>query len=144
MSEFSLSSLLVPSKSIEVDYPGLDGFKVNVSFLSREELIKLRKKSSKVVYKNRQASDELNEELFLKLYVESTIKGWSGLKYKYLEQLLLVDISKIKDSETCMNFSVENALVLMKNSADFDAFISDTVSDLQVFTKTSQYTGIIR
>lgn len=137
MNEFTLSSLLVPSKAVEVDFPGLDGFKINVSFLSREELIKLRKKSSKVVLKNRQTSEELNEELFLKLYVEATIKGWTGLKYKYLEQLLLVDISKVKDPETCMTFSVENALVLMKNSSDFDAFISDTVSDLQVFTKTS-------
>lgn len=137
MSEFSLSSLLVPSKAVEVDYPGLEGFKINVSFLSREELVKLRKKSSKLVFKNRQSTEELNEELFLKLYVEATIKGWSGLKYKYLEQLLLVDISKIKDPAECMSFSVENALVLMKNSADFDAFISETVSDLQVFTKTS-------
>lgn len=137
MNEFTLSSLLVPSKAIEVDYPGLEGFKINTSFLSREELVKLRKKSSRTVYKNRQPSEELNEELFLKLYVEATIKGWSGLKFKYLEQLLLVDISKIKDPETCMDFSMENALVLMKNSADFDAFISDTVSDLQVFTKTS-------
>lgn len=137
MNEFTLSSLLVPSKAVEADFPGLDGFKINVSFLSREELIKLRKKSSKVVLKNRQTSEELNEELFLKLYVEATIKGWTGLKYKYLEQLLLVDISKVKDPETCMTFSVENALVLMKNSSDFDAFISDTVSDLQVFTKTS-------
>lgn len=138
MSEpISLSSLLVPSKSVEVDYPGLDGFKINVAFLSRDELIKLRKKSSKVGYKNRQATEELNDELFLKLYVEATIKGWSGLKFKYLNQLLLIDTSKVKDLDSCMEHSLENALVLMKNSSDFDSFITETVSDLQTFTKTS-------
>ena len=137
MTEFSLSTLIVPSKSIEVDYPGLEGFKVTIAFLSREELIKLRKKSSKIVYKNRVATDELNEDLFLKLYVEATIKGWSGLKFKYLNQLLLVDTTGIKNVEDCMDFSLENALILMKNSSDFDVFISDTVSDLQTFSKTS-------
>ena len=135
--EINLSTLLVPSKAIEVDYPGLEDFKINVAFLSREELLRIRKKASKIVYKNRQPIEELNEELFLKIYVEATIKGWSGLKYKYLTQLLLVDTSKIKNLEDCMSYSLDNALLLMKNSSDFDAFISDTVSDLQVFTKTS-------
>lgn len=137
MAEINLSTLLVPTKSIEVDYPGLEGFKVNIAFLSREELVKIRKKSSKTVYKNRQPSEELNEDLFLKLYVEATIKGWSGLKYKYLTQLVLVDLSSVKDLETCMEFSLDNALLLMKNSVEFDSFISETVSDLQVFTKAS-------
>lgn len=137
MSAINLVNLLVPSKNIEVEYPGIEGFKVNLAFLSREELVKIRKKATKIGYKNRQASEELNEDLFLKLYVESTIKGWSGLKYAYLNQLVLVDLTSIKNLEDCMEFSVDNALLLMKNSSDFDAFISDTVSDLQVFTKTS-------
>lgn len=132
-----LNSLLVPSKAIEVTYPGLTNFKVNISFLSREELVKLRKKSSKTVWKNRQSTEELNEELFLKLYVEATLKGWSGLKYKYLNQLLLVDLSKIEDPEKCMEFTLDNAVALMKNSVDFDSFVSETVSDLNSFTKTS-------
>lgn len=137
MADFDLSVLLVPSKSVEVDYPGLEGFKVNIAFLSREELVKIRKKSSKTVYKNRQPSEELNEDLFLKLYVESTVKGWSGLKFKYLTQLLLADLSTIKDPEACMDFSLNNALLLMKNSVEFDSFVSETVSDLQVFSKAS-------
>jgi hypothetical protein len=137
MSELTLNSLLVPSKEIEVDYPGLDGFKVKLAFLSREELIKIRKKATKIVFKNRQPSDEFNEELFLKLYVDAVVKGWFGLKYKYLNELVLVDLSKVKDMEACLDFSVENALLLMKNSTEFDAFISETISDLQAFTKTS-------
>lgn len=137
MNEFNLSTLLVPSKEIEVDYPGMEGFKVKIAFLSREELVKIRKKSTKVTYKNRQPSDELNEDLFLKLYVEAIVKGWSGLKYKYLNDLVLVDLSKVKDLEACMDFNLDNALALMKNSTEFDAFISDSVSSLQTFTKTS-------
>jgi hypothetical protein len=137
VNEVSLSTLLVPSKEVEVDYPGKEGFKIKLAFLSREEIVKIRKKATKITYKNRVATDELNEDLFLKLYVDATIKGWSGLKYKYLNELVLADLSKIKDLEECLSFSLDNALSLMKSSTEFDSFVSDTVSDLATFTKTS-------
>jgi len=136
-NQISLSSLLVPSKAVDVDYPGLEGLKISVAFLSREELVKLRKKATKIVYKNRVQTDELNEELFLKLYVEATIKGWSGFKYKYLQDLLLVDLSTVKDAEAFLPFNIDNALALMKGSTEFDSFISETVNDLSVFSKAS-------
>jgi hypothetical protein len=134
--QVTLSSLLVPSKAIDIDYPGFEGFKVNIAFLSREELVKIRKKSTKTTFKNRQQTEELNEELFLKMYVEAIIKGWTGLKFKYLQDLLLVDISK-RDPEDYLPFNLENALLLMKNSTEFDSFVSETVNDLSVFTKAS-------
>ena len=76
MADLSLKSLLVPSKSVEVEFPGMPGFKINVSFLSRETLISIRKKATKITYKNRQAQEELNDDLFLELYVENAIKAW--------------------------------------------------------------------
>jgi len=132
----SLKSLLVPSKTVEVDYPGLNGFKVNVVFLSREKLVEIRKKATKTAWKNRQATDELDDKLFLQLYVNSCIKGWKGLKLSYLEQLAPVDLSG-QDLESELQYDQDNALFLMQSSANFDAFISETVSELANFTKTS-------
>jgi hypothetical protein len=132
----SLKSLLVPSKSVEVEYPGMPGFVVNLAFLSRETLINIRKKSTKTTFKNRQASEEFNEDLFLQLYVDSAVKGWSGLKLSYLEQLAPVDLSG-QDMDAELEFTAENALYLMKNSSNFDAFVSEQVSDLGNFSKTS-------
>jgi len=43
----SLKNLLVPSKAVEVDYPGLNGFKVNIVFLSRETLVVFARKQQK-------------------------------------------------------------------------------------------------
>ena len=128
----SLQSLLVASKSVTVDYPGLEGFKLDVAFLAREELVKIRKKSTSVVYKNRQPDETLNDELFLKLYVEACIKGWEGLKFSHLAQLAPVDISKQKPDDT-LAYSTENALYLMKSSSNFDSFISETVTELANF-----------
>jgi hypothetical protein len=132
----SLKSLLVPSKTVEVDYPGLNGFKVNVVFLSREKLVEIRKKATKTAWKNRQATDELDDKLFLQLYVNACIKGWNGLKLSYLEQLAPVDLAG-QDLESELPYDQDNALFLMQSSANFDAFISETVSELANFTKTS-------
>jgi len=134
MTPISLKSLLVPSKSVEVEYPGFPGFKINVSFLSRETLVNIRKKATKSTFKNRQASEEVNDELFLQLYVQESIKGWDGLKLSYLEQLAPVDLSGQKLDDT-LAFTEENALFLMKSSTNFDAFISETVTDLGNFQK---------
>jgi hypothetical protein len=137
MSEtVSLKSLLVPSKSTDVEFPGYEGFKLSLSFLSREELTKIRKKATKTEYKNRQPVETLNDELFLSLYVSACVKGWDGLKFSYLEQLAPVDISAQK-AEDCLGYSQENALYLMKASADFDAFVSETVTDLANFQCSS-------
>jgi hypothetical protein len=129
----SLKTLLVPSKSLEVEYPGMPDFKIQIAFLSRETLQSIRKKSTKTSFKNRQPVEELNDELFLELYVKSAIKGWSGLKLKYLEQLAPVDLTG-QDAEAELEYSEENALYLMKNSTNFDSFVSEQVTDLGNFS----------
>ena len=117
MADLSLKTLLVPSKSVEVEFPGMPGFKIDVAFLSRETLINIRKRATKTTFKNRQPQEELNDELFLQLYVENAVKGWTGLKIKYLETLAPVDVSHL-DPEDELNYTTENALYLMKNITD--------------------------
>ncbi len=133
MSNISLKSLLVPSKNVEVEYPGMPDFKIQLAFLSRETLQNIRKKATKTSFKNRQPIEELNDDLFLELYVKATIKGWAGFKLAYLEQLAPVDLSS-QDLDAELEYSEENALYLMKNSTNFDTFISEQVTDLGNFS----------
>lgn len=139
MSVITLQSLLTPEKVVEVDYPGFEGFKLKVAFLSREEIIKIRKKCTVTKFdkRTRQPVDELDEELFLKTYVSAIIKGWSGLKFKYLQDLMLVDLSTVEDVEKELEYNQDNALVLMKNSQELDGFVTDITSNLANFTKYS-------
>ena len=80
--------------------------------------------------------EELNDELFLQLYVKESIQGWDGLKLSYLEQLAPVDLTG-QDPDAELEYSEENALFLMKNSSNFDAFVSETVTDLGNFQTSS-------
>ncbi len=132
----SLKSLLVPSKAVSTEYPGMPGFKIDVVFLARETLVSIRKKATKTSFKNRQPVEELDDKLFLQLYVNACIKGWTGLKLNYLEQLAPVDLTG-QDMAAELAYSEDNALFLMQNSANFDGFISDTVTELSNFTKPS-------
>ena len=133
----SLKSLLVPSKQIEIEFPGFTGFKVQLNFLSRETLVGIRKKATKITFKNRQPTEELNDDLFLQLYVAACIKGWTGFKLSYLEQLAPVDL-KGQDMEAELDYSEENALFLMKSSTNFDSWVSEQVIELGNFQKNSE------
>lgn len=132
----SLKSLLVPSKLVEVEFPGFSGFKVQLSFLSRETLVGIRKKATKITFKNRQPTEELNDDLFLQLYVAASIKGWTGFKLSYLEQLAPVDLTG-QDMDAELDYSEENALFLMKSSSNFDSWVSENVTELGNFQKIS-------
>ena len=93
----SLASLMTPSKTVTIDFPGYSGFSIDLCYLAREELLKLRKKcvTTKFSKKTRQPEEELNEDLFLTEYCKAVIKGWKGLKFRYLEELLLVDVTDL-------------------------------------------------
>ena len=132
----SLKSLLVPSKEITTEFPGMPGFEIKLAFLSRETLLNIRKKSTKTTFKNRQPQEDFNEDLFLELYVAAAVKGWTGFKLRYLEQLAPVDLTG-QNLDDMLEFSTENALFLMKNSTNFDAFVSEQVNDLGNFSKSS-------
>jgi len=132
----SLKSLLVPSKLVKVDFPGFSGFNVQLSFLSRETLVGIRKKATKITFKNRQPTEELNDDLFLQLYVAASIKGWTGFKLSYLEQLAPVDLTG-QDMNAELDYSEENALFLMKSSSNFDSWVSENVTELGNFQKIS-------
>lgn len=131
----SLASLMTPSKTVLVDFPGYIGMSVQLTYLAREELVKLRKRcvSTKFDKKTRQPEEVLDEDKFLTEYVKSVVKGWSGLKYRYLEELLLVDVGEL-DLEDELVYTQENAELLMKNSSDFDTWVTETVGDLENFT----------
>jgi len=132
----SLSSLLTPSKTVTVDYPGMSGFTVDLCYLAREELLKLRNRclAQKFNRKTRAFDEQLDEDKFLVEYVKAVIKGWEGLKYSYLEELLLVDISSLNPEDT-LEYNQENAETLMKNAADFDTWVTEVTGELENFTR---------
>ena len=131
----SLKSLMTPSKTVAVEFPRFKDMTVDLCYLAREELVKLRKKclTTKWDKKTHQPIEEFDDEKFIVEFCKAVIKGWKGLKYSYLEELLLVDISGL-NPEDCLPYTQDNAELLMKNANDFDTWVTETVGDLENFT----------
>ena len=136
--KISLASLLTPSKTVTVDYPEFEGFTVDLCYLAREELLKLRSKclTQKFNRKTRTFEEEMDDDKFLTEYCGAVIKGWKGLKYKYLEKMLLVNLTNVKDLNGELEYSKEDAEILMKNASDFDMWVTEVVGDLENFSQS--------
>ena len=142
-----LKSLLVDSKTTWVEFPGLDGFEVELANLSRKELVALRKKCTQQKFnrKTRAFEETLDDDKFVKEFTNSTVKGWKGLQLGFLEDLVLVDL-KNQDTSTLLEYTEDNALLLVENSSEFDNWLNEVVFDLENFrtdfkAKTKGETG---
>lgn len=135
----NLSELMVDTKSAWVEHPAYEGLEIELVNLSRPELTALRKRcvTTKFDKNTRKPVEELNEEKFIAEFTKATIKNWKGFKYKYLEELMLVDLSSV-DPEKDLEYSQENAKTLITNSGEFDTWVNDTVFDLDNFRTKSK------
>lgn len=131
-----IKNLVAKETTTWVEFPDIDGFEVNIRFLNREDLMKVRNAS--LTYKfnkrTRQREEEIDNDRFLENYAEKAIVGWKGLKVKHLPLLLPVDISGM-DAADDIEYSEDEAVELLKSSSIFDQFITDAMNDFEQFSK---------
>jgi hypothetical protein len=79
-----LKKLMVDTKAVWIDFPGLKGFSVEVANLSRKELTGLRKKctATKFDRKTRQAVEELDEEKFVTEFTLAVVKKLERFNFR--------------------------------------------------------------
>ena len=130
---------MVDTKSVWVDFTGIDGFSVEVVNLSRKELTALRKKctTTKFNRRTRQPEENLDEEKFVTEFSNASIKNWKGLTLEKLQDLLLIDIGD-QDPKAELEYSPENAETLVNNSSEFDTWLNEVVFDLDNFRTESK------
>lgn len=131
-----IKNLVAKETTTWVEFPDVDGFEVNLRYLTREDLMKIRNAS--LTYKfnkrTRQREEEIDNEKFLEHYAEKAIVGWKGLKVKHLPVLLPVDISSMDANEN-VDYTEEEAVELLKSSTVFDQFVTDAMNDFEQFSK---------
>ena len=134
-----LKKLVVDSKAKWIDFSGLDGFSIEIANLSRKELTGIRKKctTSKFNRKSRQIEEILDDEKFVSEFTRKTVKNWKGLTLAHLETLILIDTDG-QDMSKEVEYSEENAEVLVSQSAEFDTWLNEVVFDLDNFRSESK------
>ena len=127
-----LAKLILPMKTVEFDYPGVEGLKFKLSYLSKKELTRMRKAHLKLI-KNKhtkQFTEELDEDGFMNEYVPSVIKDWTGLTLGNIQEFVVVGEGK---EDTVVPYSPENAYELLTNSQDLDTWVSEMISEIENF-----------
>lgn len=139
----SISQVTAFDKVVEVEFPDIEGFKVKIAYPSRERLIKIRNQSLKISFNKvtRQKEETVDNDQFLANYSRSVIKGWTGLTYKGLADLIPVEESKVSDMKAEIAYTEEDAEFLLKNAPKFDQFITEAVSDFQNLQAKKQETA---
>ena len=134
-----LKKLMVDSKSVWMEFPGLDGFSVEVANLSRKELTSLRKRctTQKFDRKTRQLTEEIDEDKFVSEFAQASVKNWKGLTVSHLETLILIN-SEGQDPTAKIEYSGDNAEVLVTNSSEFDTWLNEVVFDLDNFRTSGE------
>lgn len=140
----SICSLVAATKVVDIEFLGIPGFTVSLNYISRDEMSKLREKATKTKFRagTRDPIQELDADLFLKLYVSAAVKGWKGLTLSRLSELMVLrdDIPAAKADEE-VPYNEENALELVKNSKDFDIFVGESINNLVNFQSASIQTA---
>jgi hypothetical protein len=131
-----IKNLVAKETTTWVEFPDIDGFEVNLRYLTREDLMKIRNASLSYKFnkRTRQREEEIDNDKFLEHYAEKAIVGWKGLKAKHLPILLPVDISSMDANEN-IDYSEEEAVELLKSSTVFDQFVTDAMNDFEQFSK---------
>ena len=131
-----IKNLVAKETTSWVEFPDIEGFEIELVYLNREDLMKIRNRSLTFKFnkRTRQREEEIDNDKFLEAYSEKAIKGWKVLKAKHLPDLLPVDISNM-DSEELIEYNEDEALELLKNSTVFDQFVTDCMNDYDQFSK---------
>jgi hypothetical protein len=134
-----IKNTVANNRVVEVEYDQIPGFKIQLQYLTREELNKIRTASlkKKINRQTRQMEDDVDNDKFLKLYTERAIVGWTGLKVKHLPQLYPANISGLNPEEE-VPFSPEDAFDLTSASPDFDQFVTNCMRDIEVFNQNTK------
>ena len=138
-----IASLMATETVVDVEFPDIEGFIINLVYLTRDDLMKIRNQSLSFKFnkRTRQREEEIDNDKFLEAYTARAIKGWKGLKVKHLPLLLPVDISSMS-SEESIDYSEEEALDLIKNSTVFDQFVTDTMNEFEQFSIIKKETDV--
>lgn len=139
-----LKKLMIDTKSAWVDYPGLDGFSVEVVNLSRKQLQGLRKKclTNKLDRKTRQMEEVLDEDRFVVEFTAAVVKNWKGLTLEHAQELILLDIGD-QDASKEIEYSLDNAETLVSSSTEFDTWLNEVIFDLANFRGDSKGDSVV-
>ncbi|AXQ66756.1 hypothetical protein HOT95_gp131 [Vibrio phage vB_VpS_PG07] len=130
----NLANIILDTKTMTFDHPEFEGLTITLTYNSKSRLSELRKSCLETKYDPSVGApiQKLNIEKWNEVFCKEVISTWSGFKYKYLAQMLLINESAV-ELEDELEFTVENATTLLTQSNTFDSWVNSCLADLNNF-----------
>ena len=131
-----LQSLKINKKEVTVAYPRFKDFKLKMKYVTREELASIREKTTTISFNRvtRAKEETIDTDKFMDSYLKEAVVGWSGLTYELLSLMVPIETDGL-DMKAEIPYTHEDAMWLVKNCSEFDGFISETMSQVDVFSQ---------
>ena len=132
-----LKDIQINTKNIDVEFPRFKSWKLQMCYVPREELTAIRNDAASMAFNtiSRQKEEKVDTDKFMDVYVRKAVKGWTGLTYEMVMKLVPVELDE-SDLTKEIPYSHEDAMWLVKNSSEFDTFISETMNQVDLFSVT--------
>lgn len=107
----------------------IPGFDVEIEYLPRDDLRKMRRKCTKGKWRGGQRIEEVDEELFVR-ELAARIISWRGLTTEILGTLFPLKATAITNGVE-VECSDENKIFMLQKAYGFDEFVLDALTTLQ-------------
>lgn len=130
-----LKDVKINQTEMVIEYPRFNKFKLKMRYIPRDELTSIRERSTKIGFNRatRAREDVVDTDKFMDEYIQKAISGWEGLTYNIVSTLVPIEVDNSK-LEVEIPYSHEDAMWLVKNSSEFDTFISETMANVEAFS----------
>lgn len=138
MAVLDLSKVKIAEKVAEFAHPL--GFKIKLAYLPVSIEREISKSCIVPKYEKGKLVDDVDTDRFYSLMAPKIIKGWSGLTFGMLKELVSIgnaDEIELKDEDE-IDFSIDSAILLLKENTDFDNWVQGHRGDLSYFNALEQ------
>lgn len=135
MTKLNIASLVLDHKSMEFPFKGAEGFKVTLNYTTAEKYAAIRKEcvTTKLDEDSGYPVEVVDPDKWSHEFCKQTVTSWTGLTYGILASIMLINESAIEDLDEEVEYTVENAEMLLKHSKEFDTWVNSKITNLQFF-----------
>jgi hypothetical protein len=123
----SLKNLVRKEVTCAFDYPNIEGFKVTLRYMGKDEMQKVYDRCTVKRFDTRthQAVKDFQPEKFKEYVCKEIIVSWEGLTYDKIKKLIPLNIAELTKLGLTLNDNIEstfeNKLDLLNESTEFDS-----------------------
>ena len=115
-----------------VEYPGIDGFVVQVGFVGKEDFFKITDEAKTTAWVKHRREEKIDRVKLTKKWAKKAILGWRGLTLGKLRELIPIEV-RPEDEDEEVPCDDENKFALLYNSTDFDIWLTEVSTSPENF-----------